>query len=304
MTRFSENLTLVLKLLSLSSAKLAASLEIDKSVANRWLNGRTRPSAHSLSRLSAFVATHAPGFSTLDWERDPESLAALFGADANAIAKPALPAFPPGLRLDEWGPLIERSRISAKGYEGFFRTTRPHPSLPGRFLIEHAHVRPDVAGLPSVSIGSVEVVANGWLMPLHHLVYIMVANPLTGTMLFGIFNGVDHPKVERFDGLIVIPSSNAGNAPVATAMICERIADLSGDEAADARRFAELTRSTALAAEDAVPDEIKAHLAHDSGPSHATTGDWVLTMSLARSLGRGPPYGIPASDSPPPGTVA
>src|ERR1022692_1923743 len=85
-TSFSDNLRLVLKLLSMSAAKLASELAVDKSVVSRWLNGSVQPSAHNLSRLSALVAGRLAGFRALDCERTPDSLAEMFGADPGAIA--------------------------------------------------------------------------------------------------------------------------------------------------------------------------------------------------------------------------
>jgi transcriptional regulator with XRE-family HTH domain len=85
-TPFSVNLRLVLKLLSMSAAKLAFELAVDKSVVSRWLNGSVQPSAHNLSRLSALVAGRLAGFRELDWDRAPDSLAEMFGADPDAIA--------------------------------------------------------------------------------------------------------------------------------------------------------------------------------------------------------------------------
>ena len=65
-TPFSENLRLVLKFLSMSSGGLASELQIDKSVVSRWLKGRVQPSAYNLSRLSALMATRAPGLTGAD----------------------------------------------------------------------------------------------------------------------------------------------------------------------------------------------------------------------------------------------
>ena len=67
-------------MLSISGARLASELEINKSVVSRWLRGSALPSTHNLSRLSALVATRVEGFRVLDWERDPRSLAEMFGA--------------------------------------------------------------------------------------------------------------------------------------------------------------------------------------------------------------------------------
>jgi transcriptional regulator with XRE-family HTH domain len=70
---FSAKLTLVLKALSLSRGQVASLLEVDKSAVGRWLTGAVKPSAHSLSQLSAVVAAKVPGFAVLDWDRPLES---------------------------------------------------------------------------------------------------------------------------------------------------------------------------------------------------------------------------------------
>src|SRR5690242_14270989 len=105
---FTEKLQLVLKLLSMSGARLASELAIDKSVVSRWLKGSVQPSDHNLSRLSALVATRVEGFRTLDWEREPENLAAMFGADPESIPsmRAATPPAQRGLPLPIWDQMV------------------------------------------------------------------------------------------------------------------------------------------------------------------------------------------------------
>ena len=114
---FSENLRLVLKLLSLSGARLAAELEINKSVVSRWLKGSAQPSAHNLERLSALVATHIKGFRALDWERDPRGLAEMFGADPNAI--PTIRASRPVLLpVPIWDQMVATAAVRGEAHGG------------------------------------------------------------------------------------------------------------------------------------------------------------------------------------------
>jgi transcriptional regulator with XRE-family HTH domain len=286
---FSENLRLVLKMLSMSAAGLASALEIDKSVVSRWLNGSVQPSAHNLSRLSALVAARIDGFTALDWERDPRSLAGMFGTDPNAI--PAMRVANPGLPLAIWDQMIATTSVRGAAYEGFFRSTRPHPRSAGRYLHEYGMIRRDAIGLLRLKMGSAESAVDGWMIPLHGLLYSIAVEVNSGTLLFGIFNGSGASRLEVFDGLSLTPAGDMGRSPMATAMICERVADLTDDREADDRRFAALLTKNPLAPEGSVPEHIARHLARDFGPQQlALGGDWLLGLSLMRSMTRGPDY--------------
>ncbi len=293
-SQFSRNLSLVLKLLSISSAKLAFELEIDKSVVSRWLRGTVSPSAHNLSRLSAFVATRVEGFNALDWERDTEGMAELFGADLEALPGIRPPAAAPGLPVAVWDQLIIGAASRGAAYEGFFRSTRPHPAQPGQFLYEYGMIRRDEIGLLRLAMGSADSRVDGWMLPLNGLLYSVAADATNGAMMFGIFNGLGASRVDVFDGLTLIPAFDKGRSPLATAIICERVGELSGDREADDRRFAELASQSPLVEAASVPEHIQAHLARDFGPAQlALGGDWLLNMSLARSMSRGRQFDPP-----------
>jgi len=288
-TPLSDNLRLVLKLLSMSAAKLASELAVDKSVVSRWLNGSVQPSAHNLSRLSAFVAGHLAGFRALDWERTPDSLAERFGADPLATAN--LRAAPPsdGLSFDIWDQMVSATALRGRAYEGFFRSTRPHPRSPGRYLHEWEMVRRDENGLLRLRMGSAEAKVSGWIVPLQGLIYIVAAESNSGTMMFGIFNGVGASRVEVFDGLVLLPAHDLGRSPMATAMLCERVGDLSGDREADDRRYEELASQSPIALAGSIPAPVEAHLVRDFGPEQlAKGGELLLTLSLLHTMARGP----------------
>ena len=288
-TPFSENLRLVLKLLSMSGAKLASELDIDKSVISRWLKGSVQPSAHNLARLSALVAKRVEGFHTLDWERDADSLAQMFGVDpqTNPAIRALRPA--PGLPIAIWDQLIATTALRGKAYEGFFRSTRAHPMGPGRYIHDHGMIRRDELGLLRLTMGSGGTVVDGWMLPLQNQLYSIAADVTSGSLLFGIFNGVGTAQVDVFDGLTLTPSLDVGRTPTGMAMICHRIGDLSGDREADDRRIAELVALPALAPEGSISKQIQDHLTRDIGPSQlAIGGDWLLQMPLIRSLARGP----------------
>lgn len=290
-TPFSEKLRLVLNVLSMSSAALASQLAIDKSVISRWLKGSVQPSTHNLARLSALVATRVDGFRMLDWERDLESLAAMLGAHPDAI--PSLRGAQPleALPLAIWPEMMATAAVRGQAYEGFFRSTRPHPMAAGRYLHEHGMIRRDAIGLLRLRMGSAETIVDGWMIPLHGLVYSIATDINSGTLLFGIFNGSGSSRIDAFDGLTLLPASDMGRSPMATAMLCERVGDLSGDRDADDRRFAELASQNPLAPDGSVPQHVQAHLVRDFGPlQQALGGDWLLSLPLSRTMTRGPDY--------------
>ena len=287
-TPFSEKLRLVLKMLSMSGAKLASELETDKSVISRWLAGSVQPSAHNMSRLSALIATRVEGFRILDWEREPESLAELFGADLEAIPNLRAPRPAPGLPMPIWGLMISSAALRGAAYEGFFLCTRAAPLAPGRFSHMYSMIRRDEIGLLRISTGTAGTVVDGWLLPLHDKLYVIAVDVTSGALGFGVFNGTGAAKVDVFDGLTLVTDFDPGRTPIAKAMLCERIGDLTGDREADDRHFAELSSRPPLAPDGAVPQNVQDHLVRNFGPDQlGLGGDLFLSMPLIRSMTRG-----------------
>jgi hypothetical protein len=214
----------------------------------------------------------------------------MFGADPNAI--PTIRASRPVLLpVPIWDQMVATAAVRGEGFEGFFRATRPHPRMPGRFLHEHIMIRRDPVGLLRLAMGSAKNLVDGWVIPLHGHCYCIAADVNNGTLLFGIFHGIGTAHVDVFDGLVLIPGADQGYSPTATAMLCERVGELSGDREADDKRFAELASQNPLAPEGSIPEHIQKHLARDFGPEQlARGGDWLLTMSLLRTMTRGPDY--------------
>jgi len=293
-TAFSEKLGLALKMLSISGAKLASELNVDKSVVSRWLKGSVQPSAHNLSLLTALVAARIEGFSTLDWERDLRGVAAQFGADPDVVGAASAPG---GLPLAILSQAVSTTALRGAAYEGLFRSTRVDPAGAGSFLNEHALVRRDERGVLRLSFGGGGLTAEGWVIPLHSQLYIIATDVRSGIMLFGVFNGPASARADVFDGLVLAPTVDIGRTPTAMAMYCERIADLSGDAAADERRFAGLAAGDPRTPASAVPERLRRHLLRDIGPAqHALGGDFLLTMPIVRSLARGPGGGAPLEE--------
>ena len=130
---FSEKLTLTLKLLSMSRARLAADLGLDKSVVARWATGATVPSAHNLAQLSTLMARTVPGFSTLDWDRDMQGLASLFGVEAGLPAARVADAPPRGLALPFFDQILTTTALRGGAYRGFYPIDPALRRAPGPF---------------------------------------------------------------------------------------------------------------------------------------------------------------------------
>src|SRR4051812_46659321 len=79
---FSAKLALVAKRLNWSRAKLAQQVGVDQSLAARWLNGNSRPTGNSITRLSAAVAQMVDGFAAADRDVTPGQFARRLGTEA------------------------------------------------------------------------------------------------------------------------------------------------------------------------------------------------------------------------------
>jgi hypothetical protein len=290
---FGKKLDLVLKVLSMSRARLAASLAVDKSVVGRWVSGAVQPSAHNLSRLSALIAERIAGFTDLDWERSLASFAELIGADLTTVSghAPAADSAISGLPLVGMEQFISATTLRGPAYEGFYRTTRPYILAPGRFIHDHSMVRIDPNGLMRLRIGAGGTIADGWALPAGNQLFAVTVDVISGVVLFGIFHGVGAHRAEIIDGLVLAPSLDVGRTPVAYAMVLERIGDLTGDMEADDKHFIELAAKDPVAPEGSVSEEMRRHLNADIGPAAAALGgDLLLSMPQIRSMSRGPIY--------------
>lgn len=284
---FSAKLGLVLKVFSMSRGRLAADLGIDKSVVGRWVTGAVKPSAHNLSLITALVARRLPGFTSLDWERSLPALATLLGADPTAT--PGLtPA--PGLQFALLNQALATTTLRGGAYEGFFRSTRPFLTLPGRFLHDHMMIRLDPpTALLRFHMGVAGTFFEGWVLPIQNQLFCIAEDITSGAPFFAILNGVGTSRADLLDGLSLGSALDTGRTPTAMALILERVGDLSGDREADDAHFAELAARDPVAPQGSVPDDVRDHLLRDIGPSHlAAGGDLLLRMPLSRSISRGP----------------
>ena len=285
---FAAKLDFMLKALSATRGRLAADLSVDKSIVGRWLAGTVNPSPHSLSKITAWVASRVTGFSTLDWERSIDSLAELLGVAPDTAMRSDSPNPAPALRLPLIAEILQTTARRAESYEGFYRSTRPYASRPGRYFHDQMMLRVDDQGLLRFDMASGGVFVEGWALLLQNQLFVVASELTSGSMGFGIFNGVNTLRAGVIDGVLLNCALDIGRTPTAALVIFERTGNLSGDPALDDERFAEMAKLDSLAPEGSVPEHIQRHLARDVGPAQlALGGDWLLRLPLARSMAAG-----------------
>lgn len=291
---FAAKLDLVLKALSTSRGRLAADLGVDKSLVGRWASGAVTPSAHNLENLTRLIASKRDGFTMLDWDRDLDSLADVFGvknhlnSDTPPPARPAPEALPM--------PVLEMARLTTERrgatYEGFWKTTRPSVMMPGRFFHDHGMIRKADNGLLEFKVGGAGLLFEGWLLPAEGQLFAILFDTVGQTPIFLILNGVPLSKASLLDGIVMAAALNAARTPSAYPIILERVGDLSGDREADDARCAELLQLDPQAPEGEVPADIRKHLVRDIGPAAAKAGgDMFLLAPMVSTLSRGETIG-------------
>ena len=295
--RFAEKLTLVLKVLSMSRAGVASALGVDKSVVARWASGATIPSSHNLGRLSTLMARTVPGFTNLDWDRDLDGLARLFGVGVDTAAASDEPHQSPpkhavpnrGLALPFLDLIKATTVLRAKAYEGFYRSTRPYAGHPGRFIHDHSLVRLGADGLLQFKMSTGGVNVEGWMLPIQNQLFLVGTEFTGGALAFAILHGVNSVTADVLHGITLSATHDAGRSPVAAPVVHERIGELSADAAADDARLMTMASGNPVAPQDSVPEALRDVLARDVGPSHwPLGGEWVLRVPLTESISRGP----------------
>lgn len=287
---FAAKLDLVLKALSMSRGRLAADLGVDKSLVGRWASGAVSPSEHSLSLLTKLIASKTAGFTMLDWDRDLEALATVFGVEYRAPAEPAAPppSPPAGLPLPFLAQARETTARRGGAYEGFWRSTRPSVLMPNHFFHDCGMFRREADGLLNVRMGGSGLMFEGWLLPAEGQLFGMIFDTVGQTPIFLTLNGTPLPKAASLDGLVMAASLNTARTPAAYPIIFERLDDLSGDRAADDARCQALIGQDNRAAEASVPIEVQRHLLRDIGPLAAQRGgDLMLVANPADGFSRG-----------------
>jgi hypothetical protein len=283
---FSAKLSLVIRSLSVSRARLAAELAVNKSVVARWLSGATTPSEHNLARLSTLVAGFVPGFTALDWDRDLSALALLMGVNAPVTLSPAQDLRSPSIELHFGEEIRAATRWRGRSYEGIYQSTRPYAGIPGRFINDHCLVRMQDDGFLRLRMATGGVRVEGWVLPLNNQVYVIGSEFTSGAMVFALLNGSSASRVETLDGLILAPSLDTVRTPTACAILLKRMSDLSSDPAADDALIDELGAGDSLAPEGSVPDDVRRHLERSDPASMISRANGVLRLPVSQSLSR------------------
>ncbi|HWF00437.1 MAG TPA: helix-turn-helix transcriptional regulator [Caulobacteraceae bacterium] len=272
MNAFAIKLNLVLKALSMSRARLAADVGVDKSVVSRWASGATEPSMHNLALLTAVVAGKTPGFRVLDWDLGLDGLAEKLG-----LAAPPPAEGPAGLPLALLDQARATTALRGDAYEGFYRSLRPYPSFPGRFIQDEVMVR-RMGGLLQLRMNTGRIGVDGWVLPLHDRLFTIGCDVTSGAMVFAVLYGVNTLAATALDGITVYASLDVGRTPTATPIILRRTGDLSGDPAEDDATLARLGSADPAAPPQSVSEDLARHLSRDVG------GEWVLRMPLGLSM--------------------
>jgi hypothetical protein len=254
---------------------------VDKSVVARWAIGATQPSSHNLAALSLLVARTVPGFTTLDWDRPLDDLAARLGVEptpgANASRRSE------GLELPFLDQVRATTALRGPVYEGFYRSTRPYAGYPGRYLHDHLMVRAGEDGLLRLHMRSGGVRVEGWVLPMNTQLFVLATEFASGSMVFALLHGVAGNSAAVLDGITLFASLDNTRTPAATPIVLERIGELGADRAADDERLAQLDTIEPASGEADVREAVRRQLARDVG------GEWVLRLPLALSLSRGLP---------------
>lgn len=289
-THFATRLMLVMKALSISGGRLAADVGVDKSLVSRWCSGAVTPSAHNCARLTQVIATRQPGFTMLDWELDLPTLAARFGVTVpTTVVQSDTPSgFAEWLALPKFRDAALASGTASAALAGFWRTTRPSPEFPGKFVHDHVIMEKTADGPLRFRIGLFSSRLVGWSMAVGDQMFCCASNQVTGASIFAIFNRVHRPRIDVLDGVTLACMADAGGSPVAAACLLERIDELSGDPAADDDHYEALLAEHPIAPDGSVPEDIQRHLLFDVGPTAMSRGgDPVLMMRSMTSLARG-----------------
>jgi hypothetical protein len=286
---FSAKLDLALKALSMSRGRLAADLGVDKSLVGRWASGAVTPSEHSLSLLTQLIASKRPGFTMLDWDREIDALAHVFGVELTAAQEPARPPAPANaLTL----PFVEQARATTArrgmAYEGFWRSTRPSVLMAGRFFHDCGIFRREADGLIYARMGGSGLMFEGYLLPVEGQLFAILHDTIGQTPIFLTINGTPLPKAEALDGLVMAASLNPARTPAAYPIIFERIGDLTGDRAADDAHCDALIARDNAAPEGSISPQVREHLLRDIGPTAAEHGgDLILVSQMTNTFARG-----------------
>jgi hypothetical protein len=174
-----------------------------------------------------------------------------------------------------------------------WRTTRASVSQPGKFTRDVAMIRPADNGFLAFRLAIEDMRFEGWTFLTQTQLFSIGADARTGMFVFTILNAVLRHRAEVLDGIALGLQRVGGGSPAATAVLMERVGDLSGDDAADDDdAFEALVEPDPFLTEDQIPAPLRARLMPDIGPrALAEGGPAILMVAFNSSLSRGPLLG-------------
>jgi transcriptional regulator with XRE-family HTH domain len=295
---FSEKLALAAKRLNLSAGKLAQQVGVDKSVVARWLNCDSRPSAHSLMRLTAAVAQTVEGLTAADWDLPRDQFRERLGIPAVAV----LPTGPEQTRIRLEGlkyPPDPRWGTPYLGlWAGFYQSVLNH-GIPQLFVM---HFAADDLGLHAAFTVGPIFGKGPVLASSSHLQCFLECAPLFDRLVFCVLYGVHQPQARVIDGVLSVMAGDADGTPASTPVLLYRIDDgiafdpVTGMEELGgtvgrlnehAKIEAHRSRDAFAVMSDLAPVDILKVICPVVGTSRDGGIDHVLRVPAARSLAAG-----------------
>lgn len=254
---FSGRLAFALKVINLSPAALGAGVGVDKSVVSRWLSGKVMPSGHNLSRISAEIARHRPGFSTLAFEAPAEAfLAALDLQPPPPLSAPAGDAIT--LPFDAISGARDETARRGVEYFGHYAMYYWSFSRPGQIARMALMLRPE-AGLIEARYGAQGFEFAGWALLLMNRLYMTLSEKRYQAMVFIVTNPGQQPTTHRLTGLMLGPSDRL-MVPTVSPVVLDRLGPVTGDAARDAADFDAAQDFDPFAEGSGAPEGIRAVL--------------------------------------------
>ncbi len=313
MAEFSDKLALVLKALLLSRGRLAAELGVDKSLVGRWVSGTYVPSAHNLSSLTLLIAQKRPGFTLLDWDRDLDSLAALFGVDPTimqraeqpAVQQPLEQARDVGLRL--LSQKMSAREIAAAGhvYTGLYVLMHQRFMNSGVVNFELVHIYPRGNELLWDIVDGGNHTQGYALLLRNKLHLIGEGEKGKDGVTLHILNGTGDLHAMVMDGVLASVAGDRFFTPTASKVVLLRIAHPLDDPDADRARFERVGATIAEINNGGngvrfLPPDLAHAIDNRAGLMREHSADWVLRIpaeaSVARSDWEGGNYTFPAPE--------
>jgi hypothetical protein len=292
--QFGAKLDLAMKRANIGRGRLAASVGVDKSVVSRWLGDAARPSGHNLSLVTELVRRDLPGvFTLLTWELDLGEFASAIGVHPQgpdeAVASP--PAGP-AATLPLATLAVSRSAVPREGwvYPGLYRGYRKAFANTGVTVAQGLMLRVEGDRLAARCSDGLFNYRGEALLLRGQLFVLVEETTRLDEVLSIVLNGVSAPMARILDGLVMGVSGDRACTPSATAILFERVAGTTGDDAADQALWddcvGDLGRVNAeRAARERMPPEFAKVVDNQVGVRRDDGDlDHVLRVPYARSL--------------------